>query len=131
MNFWRNYGIIIYVYHSRCTKDFNIPVIALTADAVAGAKEIYVSEGFVDYIAKPFSRDQIKEKLDLIFNQKSSVEQIKIDEPKVESIVVNQIKNSMDVLQNKVQKPNEATYVFYSETKEEYVIRDGERKDCK
>ena len=50
-------------------KDFNTPVIALTADAVAGAKEKYLSEGFVDYIAKPFSRDQIKEKLDNIFNK--------------------------------------------------------------
>ena len=48
-------------------KDFNTPVIALTADAVAGAKEKYISEGFVDYIAKPFSREQIKEKLDNIF----------------------------------------------------------------
>ena len=36
----------------------------------------------------------------------------------------------MDVLQNTVQNPNEATYVFDSETQEEYVIRDGERKDC-
>ena len=47
--------------------NFNITVIALTADAVAGAKEKYLSEGFVDYIAKPFSRDQIKEKLDKVF----------------------------------------------------------------
>ncbi len=47
--------------------NFNIPTIALTADAVAGAKEKYLSEGFVDYISKPFSKDQIKEKLDLIF----------------------------------------------------------------
>ena len=50
-------------------KGFNTPVIALTADAIAGAKEKYLSEGFVDYIAKPFSRDQIKEKLDKIFNK--------------------------------------------------------------
>ena len=48
-------------------KDFNTPVIALTAAAVSRAKEKYVSEGFIDYIAKPFSRDQIKEKLDNIF----------------------------------------------------------------
>jgi len=48
--------------------NFNIPTIALTADAVAGAKEKYLSEGFVDYIAKPFSKDQIKEKLDIIFS---------------------------------------------------------------
>ena len=47
--------------------NFNTPVIALTADAIAGAKEKYLEEGFVDYIAKPFSRDQIKEKLDKIF----------------------------------------------------------------
>ena len=49
--------------------NFNIPTIALTADAVAGAREKYLSEGFVDYIAKPFSKDQIKEKLDSIFNK--------------------------------------------------------------
>ena len=48
---------------------FNIPVIALTADAISGAKEKYVSEGFVDYIAKPFSRDQIREKLNDIFRK--------------------------------------------------------------
>ena len=48
-------------------KNFNTPVIALTADALSGAKEKYIQEGFVDYIAKPFSRDQIKEKLDNIF----------------------------------------------------------------
>ena len=47
--------------------NFNTPVIALTADAVNGAKEKYISEGFTDYIAKPFSRDQIKSKLDKIF----------------------------------------------------------------
>ena len=49
---------------------FNIPTIALTADAMAGAQEKYISEGFVDYIAKPFSREQIKEKLEVIFNNK-------------------------------------------------------------
>ena len=45
---------------------FDIPVIALTADAVSGAKEKYLEEGFNGYIAKPFTRDQIKEKLDKI-----------------------------------------------------------------
>ncbi len=47
--------------------DFKTPVLALTADAVAGAKEKYISEGFVDYLAKPFNKEQIKEKLDSIF----------------------------------------------------------------
>jgi len=48
-------------------KKFNVPTIALTADAVAGAKEHYLSLGFVDYIPKPFTKDQIKEKLDAVF----------------------------------------------------------------
>ena len=49
------------------TSGFNTPVIALTADAVAGAEEKYKSEGFIDYIAKPFNKDAIKKKLDLVF----------------------------------------------------------------
>ena len=48
-------------------EDFHTPVIALTADAVAGSKEKYISLGFVDYIAKPFNRKEIKEKLDELF----------------------------------------------------------------
>ena len=40
---------------------FNIPVIACTADALVGAKEKYIEEGFSDYISKPFNRKQLKE----------------------------------------------------------------------
>lgn len=58
--------------------DFDIPTIALTADAIAGAKEKYMEEGFIDYIAKPFNREQIKEKLDKIFVDKESKEKIEI-----------------------------------------------------
>ena len=56
--------------------NFKIPTIALTADAVVGAREKYLSEGFADYIAKPFSKEQIKEKLDLVFsnNKEEKVE---------------------------------------------------------
>lgn len=47
--------------------NFNIPTIALTADAIAGAEEKYKSEGFTDYISKPFKKEQIQEKLETIF----------------------------------------------------------------
>ena len=54
---------------------FRTPVIALTADTLKGAKERYIKEGFADYISKPFSKDQIKEKLDEVFkNSKSSTQ---------------------------------------------------------
>ena len=61
--------------------NFKIPVIALTADAIAGAKEKYIGEGFVDYIAKPFTKDQIKEKLDLVFDGSSEVSRSVVQEP--------------------------------------------------
>ena len=47
--------------------DFSTPVIALTADAVAGAEEKYKEMGFYDYISKPFSKDQIGIKLKTVF----------------------------------------------------------------
>ncbi len=47
--------------------DFNIPVIALTADAISGSEEKYKKLGFDDYIAKPFSKEQIKVKIDQVF----------------------------------------------------------------
>ena len=43
---------------------FDIPVIALTADAESTSKAKYLSEGFNDYIAKPFKKDEIKSILD-------------------------------------------------------------------
>ena len=49
--------------------NFTTPVIALTADAVAGSEEKYKQEGFIDYIAKPFNKEQIRGKLDKIFSK--------------------------------------------------------------
>ena len=68
--------------------NFKIPTIALTADAVVGAREKYLSEGFVDYIAKPFSKEQIKEKLDLIFsnNISSNIEELLKEEKNTKDI---------------------------------------------
>lgn len=51
---------------------FNIPVIAVTADAISGSEERYLQEGFSDYISKPFTKNQIKEKLDKITKNSQS-----------------------------------------------------------
>ena len=38
---------------------FNIPVIALTANALTGMKEKYLADGFNDYLAKPINKDEL------------------------------------------------------------------------
>ena len=38
---------------------FNVPVIALTANAIAGMREKYISEGFTDYLAKPINKVEL------------------------------------------------------------------------
>ncbi len=37
----------------------NIPIIALTADAMAGDKEKYLASGMDDYASKPFDPEQL------------------------------------------------------------------------
>lgn len=39
--------------------EFNTPTIALTANALTGMKEKYLSEGFDDYLAKPINKDEL------------------------------------------------------------------------
>ena len=39
--------------------NFNIPVVALTANAIAGMKEKYIKEGFNEYLAKPLEKDEL------------------------------------------------------------------------
>ncbi len=39
------------------------PVIALTADAILGARESYISKGFTDYLSKPVKYDKLEEML--------------------------------------------------------------------
>ena len=39
--------------------DFNIPTVALTANALTGMREKYLADGFNDYLAKPISKDEL------------------------------------------------------------------------
>ena len=110
--------------------NFNIPTIALTADAVAGAKEKYIGEGFIDYIAKPFSKDQIKEKLDMVFNS-SEPKQVEVKKDELEEALSDMSKPIQEIeLPNRSDTTpkydsnvdrfkDAATYVFDSTKKDD------------
>ena len=53
---------------------FTTPVIAVTADAVAGAAEKYLNEGFIDYIAKPFNKNELQEKIIKVLTKNNKVD---------------------------------------------------------
>jgi len=41
----------------------DVPIIALTANAIKGVREMYISEGFDDYLSKPIESDKLEEML--------------------------------------------------------------------
>lgn len=72
--------------------DFKTPVIALTADAMTGAKEKYVGMGFDDYLAKPFTRESIIQKLGTVLSEHD----VKVDNLTVNvNITSNATNNNM------------------------------------
>ena len=51
---------------------FNIPVVALTANAINGMKEKYLEAGFDDYLAKPIDRNELYKTLVKFLNPSAS-----------------------------------------------------------
>ncbi len=55
----------------KAMEGFNTPVIALTANAIVGMKEKYLSEGFNDYLSKPIDKNELDRILKAYLNMKS------------------------------------------------------------
>lgn len=64
--------------------NFTTPVIALTADVVAGANEKYINEGFSDYLGKPFKKEELTEKINRVLSN-----QVPIDWNDVPEVVIS------------------------------------------
>ncbi|MBE6161708.1 MAG: response regulator [Firmicutes bacterium] len=62
--------------------DFNIPVVILTANAVAGEKERYMAKGFDDYLAKPIDKKELKRVLKKFLSTSNEQLEDKMEEPK-------------------------------------------------
>lgn len=70
------------MYHHKCQ---DTPVIALTANAIVGVREMYMKEGFSDYLSKPVEANALEEMLKKYIpsgKMQSVTEQIRADKAK-------------------------------------------------
>ena len=63
---------------------FNQPVVILTANAITGMKEKYLSEGFEDYLAKPIEKDELIRVCNTIFQKYAATKPNPPEEEEVE-----------------------------------------------
>ena len=50
-------------------EDYDIPpVVALTANAITGMKEMYLKEGFDEYLSKPININELDKLINKYFN---------------------------------------------------------------
>ncbi|MBQ2910563.1 MAG: response regulator [Bacilli bacterium] len=54
---------------------FEQPVVILTANAITGMKEKYLSEGFEDYLAKPIEKDELIRVCNTVFTKYPNISQ--------------------------------------------------------
>ena len=73
---------------------FRIPVVALTANAISGMREKYLSEGFDDYLAKPIEKNEFIRVMNELLGR-SNTEEIDIIED-VEVPVITSNENVRD-----------------------------------
>lgn len=67
--------------------NFNIPTIALTANAITGMREKYLADGFNDYLAKPIEKEQLIRVVNQVLGRSATEELDKIStDTKVVSI---------------------------------------------
>ena len=64
---------------------FKIPVVALTANAITGMKEKYLSDGFDDYLAKPIEKNEFIRVMNELLGR-TPTEEIEVVSPVIEEV---------------------------------------------
>ena len=81
---------------------FDIPTIALTANAITGMREKYLKDGFNDYLAKPIERDQLIRVVNQVLGRN-----ITEDIPMIERSESNEATKTINEPENKKNQTNE------------------------
>jgi CheY-like chemotaxis protein len=121
----------------------DIPIIALTADAIVGARDNYIKEGFSDYLSKPVMYEALEAILlkyldpDLISEEDKSADKTsagkKNDGKKPVVLVVNDSREKLETLKETLGDRVKGVYVrdeesarkYLEKHKADYILRDG------
>lgn len=119
------------------------PIIALTADAIVGSREIYIKKGFTDYLSKPVMYQELEKILDKYLASNLILSQEEIDaETKKQMgdgnekpiiLVINESKDKLNELKELIGDEYKGVFVRDEESAARYmqkhsvayVIRDG------
>ena len=64
-------GIEVLHILKKLSKNFDVPpIVALTANAVTGMREMYLSEGFDEYVSKPINVNELNKVINKFFRRK-------------------------------------------------------------
>lgn len=90
-------------------ENFNIPTIALTANAITGMREHYLKCGFSDYLSKPIEKQELEKVLEKCCSKQKNIEQKEIIKSQNSSSNVNKSEKS--------EITNDIDYLDYSDRK--------------
>ena len=109
-----------------CNKNEDTPVIMLTANALSGMKEMYLSKGFTDYLSKPIDGIKLEEKIERylptqkVLHKEASQEKIN---DKVDAETQSDIKETpLEHLKNAVKDINIDKALQYCAGSEEFYL---------
>jgi CheY-like chemotaxis protein len=120
-----------------------VPVIVLTADAVVGARERYLSHGFSDYLSKPVEGDKLEQMIrdylpaERILSEEQAEEYRRAreeeraeaeepsEEPEESIVVIDASPEKLKMHKDKLKKHYSGTYVKDAEKAKLYLQKHG------
>lgn len=100
---------------------FATPVVALTANAVNGAQEMYLAEGFDDYLGKPMEQEEIFRVLRRFLPEKIQIKTGKKDSVQTSQNMADDARDSIDAVRNDAESAKTGTAVLAPSLPEETV----------
>lgn len=91
--------------------EFNIPVVALTADAIQGQSNKYIKEGFDEYLSKPIDKKELNRILNKILNHVESIKNQESNNDVNIHKVIPITDDEITILDQKLKEDNEQNNV--------------------